>query len=162
MKYIPLTKGYIAIVDNEDYEALNKFKWYAHKSLNTHYACRKRRKDELGSAWKKNVHVSMHREIMKVSKNMDIDHIDHNGLNCQKSNMRIVNHMQNMWNIPRRKTSKTGYKGVSWDTQTSKWRAVITVNHKFISLGRFKELEDAIQSRKVAEKHYFGNYLNNN
>lgn len=154
MKVITLSQDYVALVDDEDFEKLNKFSWYAHKALNTYYACRKRRKSEVEN-WHKNMHVAMHREIMGQPKGMEVDHKDHNGLNCQKSNMRIVTHMHNMWNTPKRKTSKTGYRGISFDAQTRKWRAIITINHRSISLGRFVNLEEAIRARKIAEKKYF-------
>ena len=169
MKYIELTKGYVAIVSDEDYENLSQFKWYASKSINssrnTHYACRKRRKDEMPEGtWKKNLHVAMHREIMKPPPNKDIDHIDGNGLNNQRSNLRIVNKTQNMQNARRRLTNKSGCRGVSYDRTTSnknkKWRAWIQVNGRFIGLGRYAEIEDAIKARKQAEKKYFGEYSN--
>jgi hypothetical protein len=161
MRRIHLTKGLVTIVDDIDYEWLSAFNWYAHKSPGgyTFYACRKRRKSECPDTWKKNMFVSMHKEIMKTPSGMHTDHVNGNGLDNRRQNLRIVTPSQNLQNARLRRTNKSGSKGVSWDSQTKKWRAWICLNGqsntKFKSLGRFKTIKEAIKVRQEAEKEHF-------
>jgi hypothetical protein len=135
MKEIKLTKGKIALVDDEDYEELNKIKWYPIKSSNTFYAIGN---DYSGA---KNKPKSMHTMIMKTPKGMYTDHIDHNGLNNQKSNLRIVTSRQNSQNRNIKKTSK--YIGVHWNKELNKWVSQININQELKSIGCFENELDA-------------------
>lgn len=120
MKRIPLTRGKYALVDDEDYERLSKHKWRANKAKNgLWYAERQYRDHSDGTKYGKQIYVSMHREVMKASKGKYIDHIDHNGLNNQKSNLRFCTQTQNCWNQRSKKKYKGVYradikKGVKW------------------------------------------------
>ena len=91
MKEIPLSQGKVALVDDEDYKYLNQWKWYAAKQGNDFYAFRN---DYTVSPPKT---VRMHREVL-VEDPRDIDHIDGNGLNNQKVNLRYCTHSQNHQN----------------------------------------------------------------
>ncbi len=119
MKLIEIsTKKYpntFTMVDDEDYEELNKYKWLAHKkpTNSTQYAIR------CGT-------IRMHRIIMKTPDGLEVDHIDGNGLNNQKSNLRNVTNAKNQYNRGCRKDNKLGIKGVSWDGTRKKYRAAIT------------------------------------
>ena len=93
------------LVDDEDYEILNQHKWHN----NIGYA-RTDIKD--GNKWFGKL---MHRLIMNVPIKMEVDHIDRNGLNNQKSNLRIVTHQQNSMNSKKQKGSSSKYKGVTFD-----------------------------------------------
>jgi hypothetical protein len=168
MKAIHISKGQVVLVSDEDYERVNEYKWYAHESKTNgvhyrYYACRKDwhpstdRQTTMSDGRVVNGYYTimrMHRFIIDCPRDKEVDHIDGNGLNNQRENLRIVTRLQNMWNQRTRKTSKSGYKGVSWDTKPKKWRATITVNHKMVNLGRFEEIGDAINARIVAEKKY--------
>lgn len=134
MKEILLTQGKVALVDDEDYEELNKFKWYANELRKTHYAMRHMK----GSH--KTI-ILMHRVIMNCPNGMFIDHIDHNGLNNQKSNLRIVTNRQNIQNHNIIKSSK--YVGVSLDKYSKKWIASIRINKKTKYIGGFDNELDA-------------------
>ncbi len=100
MKEIELTRGYVAKVDDEDYIGLSGYKWYANVQANAIYAGRQYRDtttlNKKGKS--KQVLISMHRQILNVPKGRHTDHIDHDGLNNQKSNLRICNRAQNLWN----------------------------------------------------------------
>lgn len=159
MKYITLSKNKIAMVDDEDYEKVSKWKWYAHESSNggKFYAARKhwtpsdtiRTIRSNGRVVKGSYSMMrMHRFIIDAPEGMEVDHIDGNGLNNQKENLRIVDHLENMWNQRTRKTSKSGIRGISFDKQTNKWRATATKNGKYYNLGRFKDINDAVKARQ--------------
>lgn len=118
MKKIPLTRGMFAMVDDEDYEELSKYKWCVHNDKCTLYAKR------AVSINGKHKTIVLHKAILgEIPNGYVIDHIDGNGLNNQRSNLRIVTMRQNMQNL--HKTKSSIYPGVSWNKQTNKWRAII-------------------------------------
>ncbi len=141
MKEIPLTLGYFAIVDDEDFDWLNQWGWYVNKHRNgVFYAHRQYRnpaiKNKKGHA--KQVYIAMHRIIMSVTKKVDIDHINHNGLDNRKANLRICTHSQNLQNQRRLKKNKSfsKYKGVR-RTGQGKWKVEICYENTHIYLGCF-------------------------
>lgn len=116
MKEILLTQGYVAMVDDEDYEKLSQYTWTPKKDNNVVYARRSLRIDG------KHKEGFMHRDIMGIpDKGYVIDHVDGNGLNNQKNNLRIITHKQNMQNLHINKTSI--YPGVNWSAKRRKWEA---------------------------------------
>lgn len=156
MKYIPLTQGKFAIVDDEDYEELSKYKWHLSK-LSIFYA-RKTRKYESG----KFSTISMHRYLLNAQKGMFVDHINGNGLDNRRSNIRICTQKENNRNMRIGKKNKSGYKGVSWATDAQKWRAFIYVEGKNINLGRFSDKEAAAGAYNEAAKKYHGEFASLN
>ena len=96
----------------------------------------------------------MHRVINKTPKLLLTDHINRNGLDNRKSNLRSVNYKQNAFNTGLPKNNTSGVRGVVWDKNNCKWQAQIMVDQRNKFLGRFKKLEDAIQARKRAEVIY--------
>src|SRR5882672_5229974 len=137
-----------AMVDDEDFEAINKHKW--HKMINGKhlYVCRAIVTNG------KVLQVSMHREILGLSKTdkVIVDHRDGNGLNNQRSNLRACNHSENAKNRKARGTSK--YLGVSWHVY--KWKAQIKANGKYIHLGMFEDEVLAAASYNEAAIKYHG------
>lgn len=126
------------LVDDEDFDYLNQFNWQADisNSVSTHG------KGNIGRCL-------IHRLIMDVldNKNIEIDHIDGNRLNNQKSNLRLANSSQNKCNRGARKDNKSGYKGISRHTVNNCWVARIKIpNGKYKYLGSFKKIEDAINT----------------
>lgn len=158
MRKIKLTKDQFAIVDDDDYEKLNKFKWYAdvRPAINNYYA----RRDIVIDGKIKRYY--MHRVIMNCPDNMVIDHIDHNPLNNQKNNLRIVTQQQNTINKRIQSNNSSGYAGLSFRKDTKKWKTRITFNGKEIALGCFILKCQAVKARKEAEEKYFGEYAYNN
>ncbi len=140
MRRIKLTLGLFALLDDEDYEKLRQYSWYAAKTHGSVYAARMTsRKDGPRKT------VLMHREIMAAEPGVQIDHADHNGLNNQKSNLRACSQSQNQANM-RKLKGVSKFKGVSWHPKTCKWRAQIYYDGRIHHLGLFFEEQDAAQA----------------
>jgi hypothetical protein len=150
MKEIKLTQGKVALVDDEDFEYLNQVKWYASHQRNW-YANR-----DLFIG-KKRIHIIMHRLIMNTPMHLEVDHIDHNGLNNQKSNLRNCTRRQNGKNI----RPRNNYLGVYFNTE-GYISAKIYNDGKSIHLGYFKTEIDAAKARDDASKKYFGEFAHLN
>lgn len=149
MKKIKLTRGKFALVDDEDFKTLNKVKWYASPNYNTFYAARSEGAKKL----------FIHREVMNTPKGMMTDHIDGNGLNNQKSNLRICTSSQNQMNSTRRKKSKTGFRGVNYSKRDKVFRALIILNGKFKHLGSFSTPKEAHKAYCESVIKYHGEFL---
>jgi hypothetical protein len=164
MKTIPLTHGLVAIVDDEDYEKLSALSWHSFKPRKalTAYAKTARKQinyDKRGSP------SLMHRIILGLTDpRIKVDHIDRNGLNNQRSNLRIATQLQNMANQKRRKTqaSSSKFKGVFFSrgeyALRKPWRAMIKINYKTIHLGRYTTEIEAANAYDVAAKKYHGEF----
>lgn len=143
MKKISLTKGLFATVDDEDFNYLNQWKWYANKCGSKYRVMRKTGSYKL---------LYMHRFILKASQNMQVDHINGDSLDNRRSNLRLATNAQNSAN---RKTIKSliGYRGVTRNGYN--YSASITVNRKHIHLGTFST---AIEAAKVYDRNAILNF----
>lgn len=137
MEKIKLTQNKFTIVDDEDFDRINKFKWYARKDRNTFYA---QRKFNINGTWK---NIMLHRFILNPPSDKFIDHINHDGLDNRKANLRIVTHSQNHFNEKIRTDNTSGFKGVYWKKQHKRWIAMLANKY----LGSFKYKKDAIDCR---------------
>ena len=166
MKYIDLTQGKKAIVDDEDYEKLSKFKWHAQKHNRqggaSWYAVRHYRDKKI-----KNKHgqskitiQAMHRVIMNAPKGKNIDHINGNPLDNRKKNLRICTHQQNLWNSRYNKTPDHPYKGVLKFHSKGHpgWQVFIGYNGQTIRLGWFKSAIVAAKTYDKLAKALFGDF----
>lgn len=152
-RQIPLSKGYVAIVDAENYEWLNQWTWMALKARNTVYAIRRGQKKSEG---RKNIY--MHRQIMQTPPGMQTDHRDGDGLiNCRE-NLRNCTHSQNQRNQRPQKGVTSEHKGVSWNEKTKKWIAQIKANGKQKYLGSFTSELDAASAYNAAALKYHGEF----
>ncbi len=144
MKRIPLTQGKFALIDDKDFDLVSQHKWYADgRRRYTYYA----RADILKDGDKKTT-LRMHRLIMNPANGMEVDHIDGNGLNNCRLNLRICTRSQNARNQhPRGGSSQ--YKGVSWHKRDKKWQVRIKANGNRSHLGTFT---DEIEAAKVYDK----------
>lgn len=138
MKMIPLSRGLHAKVDPQDYEALSRHRWMA-KPFTTkrqgYYACRK----DQGTT------VYLHRQIMSPAAGMVVDHIDGDGLNNCRSNLRVVTKADNAMNSAGR--SASGFRGVYYSPDRGKWRAYVTrPTGGRMWLGGFETAEEAAQA----------------
>jgi hypothetical protein len=148
---MPLSQGQYAIVDADDYPRLSRHKWYAVKGSKTFYAVR-----GIVDGHGKRLQFKMHREVLKVPDNMLVDHVNRNGLDNRKANLRPATHTQNMCNrgrSARKRGSK--YKGVHWNKSMKKWRVRIGVNRTRLRIGEFSnEIEAAKAYDRAARKHH--------
>lgn len=162
MKTIQLTQGYSTLVDDEDFEELNKFKWHVKHHRNTIYAVRT--EWILGGNGKQK-HFKMHRVILGITNPKElIDHKNHNGLDNQKNNLRICNGSENQKNRLSRKNSTSKYLGVSLSDNV--WIATIKYGDKTRYLGRFEKTNEGevMAAKKYNEfaKIYHGEFANLN
>ena len=155
MKQIPLTQGKFAIVDDEDFEMLSKFKWCLRLANGKTYAYRRAKNHEKHPSKT----VKMHRFILNiVDPKIEVDHIDSNGLNNQRYNIRPCTHSQNLKNRGRQKNNTSGFKGVFWSKNAKKWEASVKVNAKKIYLGLFLIKENAARAYDAYAKEHFGEF----
>ena len=156
MKEINLTRGYVALVDDEDFEKLNKFKWFADKCS---YGSKFRASRSVYLDDKRKNTIRMHREILNYFGKMYVDHINGNTLDNRKKNLRVCTHQENRFNqINPSKNNKLKVKGVWFDKEKEKFRADIRINGNKIFLGYFDRAEDADLAYRQAEKKYFGEF----
>lgn len=151
MKEISLTKGYVALVDDEDYEELSKHKWRVCKMRGGPKAQRQSRRDASG----KRTSVYMHRQITNAPPGLVVDHLNHDTLDNQRANLRVCTCAQNGANMRKRPGLSSRFKGVSWYALCGKWRASITVNGRFKHLSLFDdEVEAARAYNRAAREHF--------
>lgn len=145
----PTFPNTFALVDDEDYERINKWKWYAVKREDRIYAAK-------GGSDKPSERGYMHREILKTEEK--IDHKDRDGLNNQKFNPRPANKSQNNWNSRKPRNNSSGFVGVCFDKVTGKWMAYVAAHGKRTFLGRFSAAETAARVRDAEAKKLHGEY----
>lgn len=165
MKEIKLTKGYVALVDDEDYEKVNSIKWHINKGKKTVYA------HHMENILNGRKYVGMHRLIMNTPDGLDVDHIDGNGLNNQKYNLRNCTRSENLWNSKPKNGKK--YKGTRFSiirrTYINKhgvekkytsftYNCNIRYKGKLIVLGNWGTEEEAALMYNISAKLLFGKY----
>lgn len=163
-KQIQLTQGYCAIVDDEDFDYLNQFKWHKaaegpSRKRRGIYAQRKIK--AVGAKYRQRT-ILMHRIILgEDDPAIQIDHRDGNGLNNTRSNLRRATRTQNAQN---RQVclGRSGYKGVFDRKTDTKWRAMICINHHLTHLGTFDDKESAARAYDAAAVEFFGEFANTN
>ena len=165
MKQIPLTNkdqilGY-AQVDDEDYDYLMRWSWRLHdkrekeRERYTDYAVRIKRKGVKGAK-------GMHRIIMQryheVPSRILVDHEDGNGLNNQKSNLRLCTHSQNSMNKVKNgdRPYSSCYKGVSFQKRVRRWRAELTAGRRRVYCQLFDNEMDAVIAYDIKARQHFG------
>lgn len=146
-KFIPLTQGQYALIDVENYDILSKFKWKAVWCSHSKQF-RAARSIRLNGKQKT---IYMHRDIVLLNDNDHVDHINHNTLDNRKSNLRAVTNSVNHKNTRMRSDNTSGVCGVSWSKKAGKWQSQIMSCGKYMHLGYFSNLFDAVCIRKSYE-----------
>jgi hypothetical protein len=154
VRYIPLTRGQYAIVDAADFEWLSRYKWHAapRDAAGGFYA---RRHEKGRNVW-------MHREIMNAPEGMVVDHIDGNGLNDRRCNLRLCTRTQNGRNRRKNRDSDNEYKGIWTDKKTGRSYAQIRFEGEQLYLGSFDTAVEAARAYDRKARELFGEfaYLN--
>lgn len=152
--YVPLTKGHVAVIDATDAASVSQYNWQALVFDHTVYAKRSTRRDENG----KQKAIFLHRHLLTALEGMEIDHIDNDGLNNRRANLRHVSRSENMMNARMRKSNRSGFKGVFWHKSTGHWRAKIVRDGIAIELGSFPTAEAGHAAYVEASKKYHGEF----
>lgn len=155
MREIPLTMGLVAIVDDEDFERMSCWKWHAFKSSSGHvYAAR----NSSGAGGVKRRHIFMHRVIARTPDELDTDHINGNGLDNRRANLRPVDRTRNMWNRAPNRRGSSRHKGVYFHKQHGKWCAAIQVAKRRIHIGLFHSESAAAVAYALRAEAEFGEF----
>ena len=157
MKKIALTRGQFALVDDDDFDRLNQYKWYA--SFSRHYApdgnYAAARMVTVGGRQRM---ILMHREIVNAPNGVHVDHKNRNPLDNQKVNLRLATPQQNGANRRMQKNNTSGYKGVYLRRRSGKFVAQIKQNGEHIYLGRFETAVRAAQAYDEKAKEIHGEF----
>ena len=159
MKTIPLTQGYLALVDDADYKRVSAHKWHAHVNrhadgtVRTVYAIRTVCDGSLRTP------QMMHRFVLGLPYGQvpEVDHHNHVGTDNRRDNLRVTL-FQNQHNRKKNINNTSGYKGVIWNARGKNWRARITLDRKLKSLGTFSDKVEAAQAYDTAARKYFGEF----
>jgi hypothetical protein len=153
MKRIKLGGKYgldkFALVDDEDFDKFNKYKWHSTKKG---YAL------HTDTSVKPKKNILMHRLIMNCRKGLEVDHIYHNTLDNRKQNLRITTRIQNHQNTIIHKINKSGYKGVTKHKHSGKWESRIKYQGKKLHIGLFTNPRHAALAYDMWAKELFGEY----
>ena len=149
--YVPLTKGYEAVIDAADVPLVEGFNWCAAVDGRSVYAIRTGPRPERKS-------ILLHRVLMGDSVGMEVDHQDGDGLNNQRGNLRVATKSQNMHNQRTRVDNASGMKGVHWSNVRGKWVAEISLNGRRSHLGYFTTPEAAHAAYVAASERLHGDF----
>lgn len=148
---IPLSRGMVALVDDEDYDrARLAGTWTVLPGVRTSYAKRDIRHEDGQRSTQQ-----LHTFLTGWSR---VDHINGDGLDCRMVNLRRATHAENVRNAPRRRDNSSGFKGVSWEKARRSWRARISHGGRKIHLGLYPSPEDAARAYDDRAREFFGEF----
>lgn len=145
--YVPLTKGYEAVIDAADAATVGQHNWCAEVRGNAVYAVRSSSGESI---------IRMHRWLMGTPTGLVSDHIDTDGLNNRRANLRVATHSQNLKNQRTNSHNASGLKGAFYRPRAKRWQSHIRVDGKTHYLGCFKTPEAAHQAYCEASARFHG------
>ena len=151
--YVPLTSGKEAIIDAADVPLVEKLNWFARRGPYTFYAG-----TNVPGIISRQKTILMHRLLIDAPHGLLVDHINGDGLDNRRSNLRLATMAQNQHNVGLRRDNASGFKGVMWHKRSARWRAAIVCNGRKIHLGGHKTAEAAYDAYVEASKLYHGPY----
>lgn len=158
MKEIQLTQGKVALVDDDMFDYLNQWKWFANLQNGKFYA-----RTNIPKINGKRSSLLMHRLILNLhNTKLQVDHLNHSTLDNRKCNLRACTQSENLQNCNIYSNNKSGYKGVSYSKTNKKWQVSIGVNKDKVYLGCFINLKDAARAYNAAAVKYHGEFANLN
>ena len=153
MKKIPLSQGKFALIDDEDYSEIAKYRWYFCKKTGD------ARRHDKDCDWRLSRKVLMHRQLTNAKPGLVVDHINGNRLDNRRSNLRVCTQAENCINTKPRK-NKSGYTGVYY-TRVSKnkpWQARVQLNNKQYHFGFHRTRREASEARDAGAKKLHGQF----
>lgn len=153
MAIIYLYGGEEALVDDDDFDELSRYKWhkhgggYAQRLVYTYISKGKYNKRS----------VLMHRHIMEPVDGLVVDHINRDRLDNRRGNLRVITQAQNVFNKGIQSNNKSGYRCIHWDINRRRWVVQVKILGKNSNLGRYKSIDDAIRVRddfEAIHRHY--------
>jgi hypothetical protein len=161
VKEIPLTKGYVTLVDDEDAEWMSEHCWQVSLHKGVPYAGR----PAWDSTERRHKRCQLHRAILARIHGADaiagkmVDHINRNPLDNRRENLRLCSRPQNQWNCGLSKRNTSGFKGLFYINRGIKrWGAKIEFNGKKLYLGYYHTKEEAARVRDEAAKKHHGEF----
>jgi len=148
---IELSQGKCALVDDEDYERVMQFTWCASRCGNNYYAMRPLKRSQPETRL-------MHRFILNAPPEKETDHINGDGLDNRRANLRLCTHAENLRNRPKMGGRTSQHKGVCWHKKNCRWAAYINVDGARIFLGYFVAEKEAYAAYCAAAAKYHGVY----
>lgn len=143
---VPLSKGFVALIDDEDFDLVTQYRWHYKRGYAT------------ATPTHRGPTIFMHRLISGARADVEVDHRNLNGLDNQRSNLRHATAAQQSMNRSKFRNCVSLFKGVVWEKSRQKWRAKITFNRKCLHLGRFDNEEDAARAYDMAAIRLFGEF----
>lgn len=155
-KQVRVGQGAYAIVDDCDYELVSKYTWKAKRDKSNIYA--------IAAVWVdgKRTTIRMLRVILATQPSATVDHINGNGLDNRRDNLRLCSHSENNRNRQKRGKFTSMYKGVHLPTGRNRWDASIKVDGKTMRLGSFVSEIDAAKAYDMAAREYYGEFARTN
>jgi hypothetical protein len=150
---VPLTRGFVAQIDASDLHKVAGFNWFAVVQSYTVYAVRR-----VSGVKGRGSKISMHRQIIGATNDVQVDHVDLNGLNNRRENLRIATPQQNCFNRRKTRANTSGFKGVCWNRKSRKWQAGIRINGRSVHLGLFETIDAAYNAYCKAANQHYGEY----
>ncbi len=147
---MPLTRGFVGLADPSDITAVSDHVWHANfpKHARSAYVCTNVSKRPM----------SLHRMLISAAPGEIVDHINGNGCDNRRANLRLCTHAENMRNRKKSRGGNSKHKGIYYEPNKQLWRAEIKFQGKKIRLGRYKSADDAALAYRAAAQRYHGNF----